>query len=100
MATSVGLAITLLGLAAGFTGYIWALVGGVMLGDVVGGLRAPWIEAWVLGATAVVLAAGYPISASAMADIPISPWFPTAVAVWFVGTRMEAVLRARDNGWL
>ena len=51
----MGLAITLVGLASGFAGFVWALVGGVLLGDVVGGMRARWTTVWVVAATGVVL---------------------------------------------
>lgn len=84
VASAVGLAITLVGLGTGFGGFIWALVGGVLLGDVVAGLRARWIAIWVVAAGLIVLTVGYVISAPAMRDFPLSPWFPTGFAAFYV----------------
>lgn len=58
-AAAVGLAIALVGLAGGPIGFLWSVVAGVLLGDIVGGLRAWWIATWVVVATAVVSVAGY-----------------------------------------
>lgn len=86
-ASGVAVALTLTGLASGWSGYIWAVVGGVLLGDVVGGLRARWVAVWIAVGTAVVLTAGYAAAASAtVLEIPISPWLPAGLAAWFVAT--------------
>jgi two-component system sensor histidine kinase DesK len=82
----VGIGISLLGLSYGFLGYIWALVGGVLLGDVVVGLRFRWILLWIGLATAVVLGGGYVVVAPLVADMPVSPWFPAGMAAFFIAT--------------
>lgn len=86
VASAVGLAITLVGLASGFSGFIWALVGGVLLGDVVGGMRARATAVWVVAATAVVVVAGYRASLPVYAELPpeISPWIGTVIAAFYV----------------
>ncbi|MHA6623920.1 sensor histidine kinase [Pseudonocardia sichuanensis] len=86
VATVVGIAITLLGLATGYPGFIWSLVGGVLLGDVVAGLRARWIMLWIGLATAFTLVAGYLLTAPSLVGTPISPWFPAGCAAFFVAT--------------
>lgn len=85
-ASAVGLAITLVGLASSWSGFGWALVGGVLLGDVVGGLRARWIALWVGTATVVVLVGGYASVAPHVAGTGVSPWFPTGLAAFYVAT--------------
>jgi two-component system, NarL family, sensor histidine kinase DesK len=82
----VGVGISLLGLGYGFLGFTWALVGGVLLGDVVVGLRFRWILLWIGLATAVVLCGGYIIVAPLVADQPVSPWFPAGMAAFFIAT--------------
>ncbi|WP_170231293.1 sensor histidine kinase [Pseudonocardia kunmingensis] len=86
VATVVGIAITLLGLATGYPGFIWSLVGGVLLGDVVAGLRARWMMLWIGLATAFTLVAGYLLTAPSLVGTPISPWFPAGCAAFFVAT--------------
>jgi two-component system, NarL family, sensor histidine kinase DesK len=85
-AAAVGIAITLLGLATGFPGFIWSLVGGVLLGDLVAGLRARWIMVWVGLAAAVTLIGGYVLTAPSLVGAPVSPWFPAGFAAFFVAT--------------
>jgi two-component system, NarL family, sensor histidine kinase DesK len=85
-AVVVGGAITLFGLATGFPGFIWALVGGVLLGDVVAGLQGRWIVLWIGVATAVVLWAGYVISEPLLVGVPLSPWFPAGTAAFFIAS--------------
>lgn len=55
-AAAVGLAITLTGLGSGFVGFTWSLLGGVLLGDIVGGGRRAAV--WVLSASVLVGEAG------------------------------------------
>jgi two-component system sensor histidine kinase DesK len=76
-AAVVGLAIALLGVASSVLGALWALVAAVLLGDIVGGMRARWVAVWVLGSTAVVLWLGY-LVAAATTPGPAPPWWP-----WF-----------------
>jgi two-component system sensor histidine kinase DesK len=86
-ASAVGLAITLVGLASGFAGFVWALVGSVLLGDVVGGMRARWTAVWVVTATIVVLVAGYQVSLPVYAELPpeFSPWIGAIIAACYLG---------------
>jgi two-component system sensor histidine kinase DesK len=86
VATAVAAAISLFGLAGGFAGFIWSLVGGALLGDVVAGLRFRWIALWVGLATAAVLGAGYLLTAPSLAGSPVSPWLPAIFAAFFVAT--------------
>jgi two-component system sensor histidine kinase DesK len=86
VAPLVGLAITLLGLSTGLAGFMWVLVGGVLVGDVVAGLRAKWITVWVLAATAVVLGLGYVVSAGVGYPQPGLVWFAAGTSAWFVGS--------------
>lgn len=58
-AVVVGLGLTLVGLSSAPLGFMWALVTGVLLGDVVGGKPAKVTAAWVIGAVVVVAAAGW-----------------------------------------
>lgn len=85
-AVLVGIGISLLGLTAGFPGFMWSLVGGVLLGDVVAGLRLRWILLWVGLATAVVLFGGYVVVAPLMAGLSISPWYPAGMAAFFTAS--------------
>lgn len=85
-AAPAALAITLLGLATGFPGFIWSLVGGVLLGDIVAGLRLRWIVVWIGLATAVTLGAGYVLVAPALGGLPITPWWPAGMAAFFVAS--------------
>jgi two-component system, NarL family, sensor histidine kinase DesK len=85
-AVPIGAAITLFGLASGFPGFIWALVGGVLLGDVVAGLRGRWIVLWIGLATAGVLWAGYVVSEPLLAGLPLSPWYPAGMAAFFIAS--------------
>jgi two-component system sensor histidine kinase DesK len=82
----VGIAISLFGLASGFPGFMWSLVGGVLLGDVVAGLRGRWIVLWIGLATVVVLIAGYGLVAPTLAGVPISPWFPAGMGAFFMAS--------------
>ncbi|MDN5858987.1 MAG: histidine kinase [Pseudonocardia sp.] len=58
-AATIGLALALCGLASSFTGFVWALVSGVLLGDIVGGQSARRTAGWVLAAVAVVAGLGW-----------------------------------------
>lgn len=62
-AAVVGLTITVAGMASGFLGFTWALLGGVLLGDIVGGRRARTVAVWVVSATVVVGALGMLVTA-------------------------------------
>lgn len=87
-AAAVALAITLVGMATGPAGAFWALVGGVLLGDVVGGLRARWIAVWVLSAVGTVFVLSYLIMLQVL-DLtlwPPAPFFFAGFAAFMVGT--------------
>jgi two-component system sensor histidine kinase DesK len=85
-AAAVGLCIALLGLTIGLLGVMWSLVGGILLGDAVAGLRARWIVLWIGMAAAVVLGAGYVIVEPLMAGLPVSPWYPAGMAALFIAS--------------
>lgn len=86
VAPLVGLAVSLLGLSTGLAGFMWALVGGVLVGDVVAGLSARWIAVWVLAATAVVLVPGYVVSSGLGYPYPGLAWIAAGTSAWFVGS--------------
>jgi len=85
-AATVGLAITLVGLAGSPIGFLWSIVGGVLLGDIVGGQRARWIAVWVVSATAVVFVVGYLINRAVLDESvwPPGPWFFAGFAALYV----------------
>ncbi|MEJ3655719.1 histidine kinase [Actinomycetes bacterium KLBMP 9759] len=87
-AAAVGLALVLVGLATSYTGFMWALVAGVLLGDIVGGLRGRWLVLWVAAATAVVAAGGYLVSLPLFEALPFeaTPWFSVGIATLYVAS--------------
>jgi two-component system sensor histidine kinase DesK len=87
-ATAVGLAVSLVALAGGPIGFVWAMVSGVLLGDIVGGLRARWIATWVLSSAAVVFFAGYLITLQTgdAARSPAVPYVIAGLAAFLVGS--------------
>jgi two-component system sensor histidine kinase DesK len=84
----VGLTITLVGVASSWAGWTWALVAGILLGDVVAGRRARVIALWVVAAAAVVLGLVYAVGAllPAADAVPISPWFAAGIAGFYVAS--------------
>jgi two-component system, NarL family, sensor histidine kinase DesK len=85
-AVAVGLAVALLGIGSSFIGSLWALVTAVLLGDVVGGMRARWVAVWVVGSSVVVLGLGYAVAAATTpAEAPPWwPWFNAGVAAFYL----------------
>jgi two-component system sensor histidine kinase DesK len=55
----VGLGVVLAGLSSSSLGFMWAVVTGVLLGDVVGGQSARRTAVWVIGAVTTVAALGW-----------------------------------------
>jgi two-component system, NarL family, sensor histidine kinase DesK len=88
VAAPVGLGITLVGLASGFVGFMWALIGGVILGDIVGGLPARRTAVLVAAATGATAGLGYLVSLPVFAALPFeaTPWFGVGVAAFYVAT--------------
>ncbi|WP_214370641.1 sensor histidine kinase [Pseudonocardia sp. H11422] len=97
-AAAVALAIALLGLASAWAGWIWALVSGVLLGDIVSGLRARWIVVWIGAAAAAVLGLGLLISANIDFGVPAAWWVGPALAAFYVATMW--VLDVERLWWL
>ncbi|QJY45940.1 sensor histidine kinase [Pseudonocardia broussonetiae] len=58
-ASVVGLAVTVVGLGSGALGFTWSLLGGVLLGDVVGGRRARTTAIWVVAASVLTAVLGW-----------------------------------------
>jgi two-component system, NarL family, sensor histidine kinase DesK len=87
-AAAVGLAVALVALAGGPVGFVWAMVSGVLLGDIVGGLRARWLTVWVLASVAVVFGAGYLITLQTVdaERAPGVPYVIAGLAAFFVGS--------------
>ncbi len=84
-ASVVGLVISVAGLASGFLGFTWALLGGVLLGDVVGGRRARVAAVWVVSATVVVGVLGVLVTEPIYpAEAEYLRWMTVAVAVMYV----------------
>lgn len=98
VASAVGLALALVGLASGFMGFMWALVTGILVGDIVGGQSARRTAAWVLGAVAVVAGLGallLTVAAPTVTDPetgaefvapPFVIWLSVGTAAFYVGT--------------
>jgi two-component system sensor histidine kinase DesK len=68
-------------LAGSPVGFFWALVSGVLLGDIVGGLRARWTVVWVLGAVGVVFSSGYMV----MLQVFGEALWPSSLLLFFAG---------------
>ena len=87
-AAAVGLTITVAGLGSGVFGFTWALLGGVLLGDIVIGRRARTTTIWVLSAITVVAVAAVPVTGMIYppdADSQAFRWFTIGFAVLYVG---------------
>ena len=85
-AAAVGLTITVAGMASGFLGFTWALLGGVLLGDIVGGRRARTVAVWVVSATVVVGALGMLVTAPVYPEgTEILRLMTVGLAVMYVG---------------
>ena len=85
-ASATGLALSLLGLAIGFTGFMWALVTGVLLGDIVAGMRARRTAVWILCATVAVLGPGYLVVVARGETFVEMVWVLAGCAAFFVAT--------------
>ncbi|GAA1219919.1 sensor histidine kinase [Pseudonocardia alaniniphila] len=90
VAAAVGLAVSLVALAGSPVGFFWALVSGVLLGDIVGGLRARWTVVWVLGAVGVLFGSGYLVLLQAYGETmersSYIPFYVAGLAAFFVGS--------------
>ncbi|WP_344427723.1 histidine kinase [Pseudonocardia ailaonensis] len=88
-ACAVGLALALVGIASAWAGWVWAVASGILLGDVVVARRARAIAVWVLGATAVVLVAGYFVGVEVAPRVSggtVSPWIGAGLAAFYVAS--------------
>jgi two-component system sensor histidine kinase DesK len=85
-ACAVGLSLVAVAMTTGTSGFMWGLVAGVLLGDVVGGLRARWIAVWVLSATAVVFAVGWAVGTTQGYPVDWLAAFFAAIAAFYVAT--------------
>jgi two-component system, NarL family, sensor histidine kinase DesK len=87
-ASAVGLATTVVGLGSGALGFTWSLLGGVLLGDIVGGQRARVTAAWVLAAVAVTAVLGWVVTGLIYPpddESQLFRLFSVGVAVMYVG---------------
>ncbi|GAA1309809.1 histidine kinase [Pseudonocardia xinjiangensis] len=87
-AAAVGLAVSLVALAGGPIGFVWSMVTGVLLGDIIGGLRARWAAAWVVSTVVAVFGFGYVIMLAVLDESlwPPSPFVFAGLAAFFVGS--------------
>lgn len=97
-AAAVGLALAVIGLTSAYLGFMWALVSGVLLGDVVGGKTARRTTVWVLGAVAAVAVLGWiavtlappeladPATGQTIAAPPVALAFSVGAAAFYVGS--------------
>jgi two-component system sensor histidine kinase DesK len=88
VASVVGLAVVLVAFAATPAGSVWALISGVLLGDVVGGLRGRWIAVWVAAASVIVFGSSVALLHRVL-DVslwPPAPYFFAGVAAFLVAT--------------
>ena len=80
----VVLALALVGLASSFAGFTWALVSGVLLGDVVSGGRL-WRGAVTVALTAAaVFGFGWWIAAHTTYEFPFPPWIGATLAAMYI----------------
>jgi two-component system, NarL family, sensor histidine kinase DesK len=88
-ASAVGLAISVTGLASGFAGFTWTLLGGVLLGDIVSGRRARVVTTWVASATVLVVVLGVVVTGPAVYGPDeveqVLRWTSIAVGALYVG---------------
>ncbi|OLT10137.1 hypothetical protein BJF78_29170 [Pseudonocardia sp. CNS-139] len=70
VAPAAGLALTLVGLAGSPSGFLWAIISGVLLGDVVGGMSARRTAIWVVAATLAVAGLGIAVAGPAYGATP------------------------------
>jgi len=87
-ASVVGLAITLVGVASGPIGSPWSLVGGVLLGDIVGGRRARTAAWWIAGATVLATAGSWVVMDLALPTGPdwdVLRWTNVIIVAVYVG---------------
>ena len=80
----VVLALALVGLASSFAGFTWALVSGVLLGDVVAGGRLWRGAATVALTAAAVFGFGWWIAAHTTYEFPFPPWIGATLAAFYV----------------
>ncbi|GAA4875514.1 sensor histidine kinase [Pseudonocardia benzenivorans] len=85
VALAVALALALVGVASSFVGFTWALVSGVLLGDVVSGGRLWPSVGIVAAATAAVFGFGWLISANTVYPFPAPTWIAPGLAAFYVG---------------
>ncbi|MBW0119343.1 histidine kinase [Pseudonocardia abyssalis] len=86
-ASVVGLAVTIVGLGSGALGFTWSLLGGVLLGDIVGGRRARVTLLWVTAAAVLTAVLGYWTTGLIYPLDPDSQafrWFTVGLAVTYV----------------
>lgn len=86
-AAVVGLAVTVVGMGSGAMGFTWALLGGVLLGDVVGGRRAREVTVWVVSAGLVTGVLGVWVTGLIFPTDPESQtfrWVTVGIAVMYV----------------
>ncbi|RTL66383.1 MAG: hypothetical protein EKK42_17520 [Pseudonocardiaceae bacterium] len=83
-ALAVVLALALVGLASSFAGFTWALVSGVLLGDVVAGGRLWRGAATVALTAAAVFGFGWWIAAHTTYEFPFPPWIGATLAAFYV----------------
>ncbi|GEL26367.1 hypothetical protein PSU4_53210 [Pseudonocardia sulfidoxydans NBRC 16205] len=84
VALAVVLALALVGLASSFAGFTWALVSGVLLGDVVAGGRLWRGAATVVLTAAAVFGFGWWIGAHTTYEFPFPPWIGATLAAFYV----------------
>lgn len=87
-ASVVGLAVTVVGLGSGALGFTWALLGGVLLGDIVGGRRARVTLLWVAAASVLTAVLGHWVTGLIYPTDPDSQGFrafTVGLAVLYVG---------------
>lgn len=84
-ALTIALALALVGIASSFVGFTWAIVSGVLLGDVVAGGRLWPSAAVIVASTAAVFGLGWLISANVDFGFPVPPWIAPALSALYVG---------------
>ncbi|MEC3976816.1 sensor histidine kinase [Amycolatopsis sp. H20-H5] len=95
MAVSVGFSLCVVGQASAWTGWAWAIVPALLLGDVVGGRSKRAITVWVTGATLLVFGSDL-LVAPRIAGVP--GWIGPSIAAFYISTTWASNLER--NWWL
>lgn len=96
VAVPVGLAMCVLGQASAWTGWAWATVPALLLGDVVAGRSKRAVTLWVSAAAASVFGGGLLVGPALAARLPI--WIAPGIAAFYIASMWSCNIER--NWWL